>query len=110
MDFQISERMEAALGLIREFGDRELVPMETAFLTKPFRSLLPALEKKRAMVRQMGLWAPGHPKELGGMGLDLVDLGLVSEALAGPKHFTSRYVGVCRSIRDAAASKMPGPA
>jgi glycosyltransferase involved in cell wall biosynthesis len=34
--------------------------------------------------------------------------GLVSEALAGPKHFTSRYVGVCQSIRNAAASKMPG--
>jgi polysaccharide biosynthesis protein PelF len=34
--------------------------------------------------------------------------GLVSEALAGPKHFTTRYVGVCRSIRDAAASRMPG--
>lgn len=34
--------------------------------------------------------------------------GLVSEALAGPKHLTARYVGVCRSIRDAAASKMPG--
>ena len=33
--------------------------------------------------------------------------GLVSEALAGPKHFTSRYVGVCRSIREAAASRMP---
>ena len=36
--------------------------------------------------------------------------GLVSEALAGPKHFTSRYIGVCRSIRDAAASRMPGRA
>ncbi len=34
--------------------------------------------------------------------------GLVSEALAGPKHFTSRYVGVCRSICDAAKSIMPG--
>lgn len=34
--------------------------------------------------------------------------GLVAEALAGPKHFTSRYVAVCRSIRDAAASIMPG--
>ncbi len=33
--------------------------------------------------------------------------GLVSEALAGPKHFTARYVGVCASIRDAAAGKMP---
>lgn len=34
--------------------------------------------------------------------------GLVSEALAGPKHLTSRYVGVCMSIREAAASNMPG--
>jgi glycosyltransferase involved in cell wall biosynthesis len=34
--------------------------------------------------------------------------GLVAEALAGPKHYTSRYVGVCKSIRDAAASHMPG--
>ena len=33
--------------------------------------------------------------------------GLVSEALAGPKHFTARYVGVCASIRDAAAARMP---
>ena len=81
MDFQLSEKMEAALGLIEEFVNAELVPMETAFLTKGFRSLLPAIEKKREMVKQMGLWAPGHPRELGGMGLDLVDLGLVSEAL-----------------------------
>lgn len=34
--------------------------------------------------------------------------GLVSEALGGPKHLTTRYVGVCASIRDAAASRMPG--
>ena len=34
--------------------------------------------------------------------------GLVSEALGGPKHLTHRYVGVCRSIRDAAVSRMPG--
>ena len=34
--------------------------------------------------------------------------GLVSEALAGPKHFTARYVGVCESIRKAAAARMPG--
>ena len=34
--------------------------------------------------------------------------GLVSEALAGPKHLTARYVGVCTAIRDAAADRMPG--
>lgn len=32
--------------------------------------------------------------------------GLVSEA-GGPKHLTTRYVGVCASIRDAAAAGMP---
>lgn len=32
----------------------------------------------------------------------------VSEALAGPKHFTNRYVGTHRSVRDAAAGRMPG--
>lgn len=33
--------------------------------------------------------------------------GLVSEATAGPKHLTSRYVGVCAQIRDAAAAALP---
>ncbi len=33
--------------------------------------------------------------------------GLVAEATTGPKHLTSRYVGVCASIRDAAAAGMP---
>jgi polysaccharide biosynthesis protein PelF len=33
--------------------------------------------------------------------------GLVEEALRHPKHLTARYVGVCASIRDAAASRMP---
>ena len=32
----------------------------------------------------------------------------VSEAIAGPKHFTTRYVGTCAQVRDAAASHMPG--
>ncbi len=33
--------------------------------------------------------------------------GLVAEALIGPKHLTARYIGVCRSIRAAAAARMP---
>lgn len=32
--------------------------------------------------------------------------GLVCEAAQGPKHFTARYVGVCQSIRQAAANRM----
>lgn len=35
--------------------------------------------------------------------------GLVEEALRGPKHLTARYVGVCDSIRAAAAERMVDP-
>jgi alkylation response protein AidB-like acyl-CoA dehydrogenase len=81
MDFEVSEKMQTILGMISEFVAKELVPMEQELLRAPFRSLLPEIEGKRARVKQMGLWAPGHPEELGGMGLGLVELGLVSEAL-----------------------------
>jgi alkylation response protein AidB-like acyl-CoA dehydrogenase len=83
MDFSLSEKMQTILGMIGEYVANELIPMEEDFLRNPFRSLLPEIEKKRAKVKQMGLWAPGHPQELGGMGLDLIELGLVSEAVGG---------------------------
>src|SRR5947209_8780916 len=36
--------------------------------------------------------------------------GLVSEVFHTPKQYTTAYVGVCRDIRDAAASVMADPA
>ena len=81
MDFAVSEKMQTILGMIDEFVDRELIPLEPEFLRRPFREMLPELEEKRRMVKQMELWAPPHPKDYGGMGLDFVEFGLVSESL-----------------------------
>ncbi|HNR87576.1 MAG TPA: acyl-CoA dehydrogenase family protein [Spirochaetota bacterium] len=81
MDFGISEKMQAVLGMINEFVDRELIPLEREFLVNEFRDMLPVLEQKRAMVKKMELWGPNHPTELGGMGLSMLEHGLVSEAL-----------------------------
>ena len=81
MDFAISDKMKAIIGMIDEFVSKELIPLEPEFLTKDFKTMLPVLAEKRKIVKQMELWAPNHPKEYGGMGLDLVEHGLVSEAL-----------------------------
>ncbi|MBN2157965.1 MAG: acyl-CoA dehydrogenase family protein [Spirochaetes bacterium] len=81
MDFTIAEKMKTVLGMINEFIDKELIPMEHEFVASEFRDMVPALEEKRNMVRQMELWGPNHPKELGGMGLTMLEHGLVSEAL-----------------------------
>ena len=81
MDFTISEKMKTILGLIDEFVDKELIPLEPEFLTTPSTSLQPLFEEKRKLVRQMELWAPNHPKEYGGMELNLMEHALVSESL-----------------------------
>jgi acyl-CoA dehydrogenase len=81
MDFTLSDKMQAIIGMMQEFVDKELVPLEPEFLDRDFREMVPVLEEKRAIVRQMELWAPNHPKEYGGMGLDLMEHALVSEVL-----------------------------
>ncbi len=81
MDFSISKKMQTIIGMINEFVEKELIPLEPEFLTTPSRKMIPKIEEKRKLVRQIELWAPNHPKEYGGMGLDLVEHALVSEAL-----------------------------
>ncbi|MBN1104772.1 MAG: acyl-CoA dehydrogenase family protein [Deltaproteobacteria bacterium] len=81
MDFEVPDKIKVITGMIDEFVDREIIPLEPEFLRRPFRELLPVIEEKRSMVRKMELWAPNHPREYGGMGLDLVEHAFVSESL-----------------------------
>lgn len=95
MDFTVSDKMKIVLEMINEFVDRELIPLEHEYLNGDFRDLVPVLHEKRAMVKKMELWGPNHPEELGGMGLSMVDHGLVSEALGRTP--TGHYVFGCQA-------------
>ncbi|MGD9819180.1 MAG: acyl-CoA dehydrogenase family protein, partial [Desulfomonilaceae bacterium] len=81
MDFEISEKLKIITGMINEFVDKEVIPLESELHHRTFREMLPVLGEKREMVKKMELWAPNHPKEYGGMGLDLIEFAIVSEAL-----------------------------
>jgi alkylation response protein AidB-like acyl-CoA dehydrogenase len=81
VDFQVSERIQTIVSMINEFVDKELIPLEPEFMTQRFADMLPKLREKQAMVKKMELWAPNFPTDCGGMGLSLVEHGLVSEAL-----------------------------
>ena len=83
MDFTVSEKMQTILGMMKEFVQKELIPLEPEFLTKSVSEMVPVLEEKRQMVRQMELWAPLHPKQYGGMELNLMESALVFEVLGG---------------------------
>jgi alkylation response protein AidB-like acyl-CoA dehydrogenase len=81
MDFTTPARVQPIVAQIREFVEQELFPLEPDFLNREFRDLLPVLAEKRAQVKAAGLWAPYLPRELGGMGLPLMEYGFVSEEL-----------------------------
>jgi len=81
MDFSIEPETERILATMREFVERELEPIEADFLAHPFRELLPCLHEKRAQVKQLGLWTPHMPVELGGMGLEFTQFAHVGEVL-----------------------------
>lgn len=83
MDFTVSEKMQTILGMMKEFVQKELIPLEAESLNKSFSEILPQLEEKRRMVKQMELWSPLMPKEYGGMELNLMESALVYEALGG---------------------------
>jgi alkylation response protein AidB-like acyl-CoA dehydrogenase len=65
MDFSISEKMQTIIGMINEFVEKELIPLEPEFLTTPSKKMISRIEEKRKMVRRIELWAPNHPKEAG---------------------------------------------
>lgn len=64
MDFSVSDKMQAIIGMIDEFVDKELIPLEADFQNREFVEMLPVLEKKREMVKQMELWAPKDRKSV----------------------------------------------
>ncbi len=81
MDFLIDTELQATLDRIREFVREEVYPLESQFMSRPFRELLPALNDKRDRVRALGLWAPSIPKEYGGAGFSFLEFAHISEEL-----------------------------
>jgi acyl-CoA dehydrogenase len=76
-----NEELLGLLDRIKEFVRTRVYPLESDFLRRPFRDLVPALKAKREEVKTEGLWAPHLPKEHGGLGLTLSEFALVSEEL-----------------------------
>ncbi len=77
----LTDRVQEIIPKIRQFMRDEVYPLEHDFLTKPFRELLPTLNRNRQKVKEMNLWTPHLPKEYGGMGLSLTEFAHLSEQL-----------------------------
>ncbi len=81
MDFDPPEAIRPLLEKIERFVVDVVLPAEHDVLERGFRAAAPLLDELRGKCKAAGMWAPQLPKELGGLGLTLVEHGLVSEKL-----------------------------
>jgi len=81
LDFEISDQMLTILAMVDEFITRDVIPLEGSMLHGDDAALAAGIAAAQQRVRQMGLWSPNHPVELGGQGFSMVDHGLLSEAM-----------------------------
>ena len=76
MDFSIPEETKMLLTTMKQFVEKECLPLERELLNKDpdWLELPPGIEEDlRNKVKAMGLWAPDVPQEYGGAGLDAVN-------------------------------------
>jgi len=81
MDFEVSEKMQTILEMVNGFIDNNVIPLEREMLHGDAATLETGIADQQRRVRQMDLWAPNHPVEVGGLGLTMLEHGLLSEAL-----------------------------
>lgn len=81
MDFDPPVSVRPLLQKIEKFVAEVLLPKEAEVMEKGFVASTALLDDLRAQVKAAGMWAPSLPKEVGGLGLSLVEHGLVSERL-----------------------------
>ncbi|MFO7565772.1 MAG: acyl-CoA dehydrogenase family protein [Enhygromyxa sp.] len=78
MDFAVPEHLVPTLARIREFIDERVIPAEPSLASAPIDELMKPI---RAEAKQAGLWLPQMSERHGGMGLSLLEHGLVSEII-----------------------------
>jgi len=80
----MDENLRALRTRLRQFIDNEVIPAEPLFFeqqegTGYWRA--PVLDGLRESAKAQGLWALGHPKEIGGGGLSFMDFVYLNEVI-----------------------------
>ncbi len=81
MDFSIPDDVQRLCARVRSFVEEEVYPLEPRFFVAGFAAVEPELQAVRRRVKELRLWAPQLPRALGGMGLSLLEFGLLSREL-----------------------------
>jgi acyl-CoA dehydrogenase len=81
MDFSIPKSLAPMLETLRRFVDEHVIPLEAEARAAGFYAVEPRLRQLRQRARTGGWWLPQIGEAHGGMGLSVLEHGMVSEVL-----------------------------
>jgi alkylation response protein AidB-like acyl-CoA dehydrogenase len=81
MDFSVPESLAPTLTALRRFVDEHVVPLEDEARAAGFYAVEPRLRELRERAHTGGWWLPQLAQAHGGMGLSVLEHGMVSEVL-----------------------------
>jgi acyl-CoA dehydrogenase len=83
--------LDDVLPRMKSFIDEEVIPAEPVLCSMTLDSLV-EMERLKAKAKSRGLWALGHPKEIGGGGLSFMEVTALNEVI-GRSFFGQSAVG-----------------
>src|SRR5690242_9740971 len=87
----LSPELRALRDRMRRFIDEEVIPAETLLAADETRAG-EAMTRLKALAKAEGLWALGHPKEIGGGGIPFMPFVYLNEVI-GRSHWGQLAVG-----------------
>jgi len=81
MDFSIPKSLAPMLDTLRRFVDEHVIPLEAEARAAGFYAIEPQLQQLRQRARTGQWWLPQIAEAHGGMGLSVLEHGMVSEVL-----------------------------
>ncbi len=81
MDFAIAAEFQDFLGRLRQFVETHAYPLEPQVRDQGWTAVLPQMRAARQRAKEQGFWLPQIERDHGGLGLSLLEHGMVSEVL-----------------------------
>ena len=81
MSFEIPEHVQAIRQQVLDFVENEVYPCEAAREDRGSEESLAVIRGLMQKAKEAGLWALGHPKEIGGQGMPFLDYVYINEVV-----------------------------
>ncbi len=86
MSFEVPEHVRPIRARVRQFIEERIYPVEAALDDRGDPNARALLRRLMDEAKAAGLWALGHPKEIGGQGLPFLDYVYVNEVIGRSEH------------------------